>query len=541
MSVENLPPHFGIAMKKITTLVCACLALGMLQAQLNLVEDLRPGSVNALANPLSGKTAVVGETLLFPATASNTFRELHISDGTAEGTFALPDRDGRPVDTPNEMASTGEVAVFRAIDGASFVLWRSDGTSNGTYAISDVRMDGVLCIEAAGDKVFVNATSDLESTNLWVSDGTEAGTSPLTNANGDPILFACEFTLVNGLVYFVGEQEGSGLELWVTDGTSAGTRMIVDITEDDGDAGIDWIENVNGKVLFNATGELGNELWESDGTVSGTRRLRDIKTGSLGSNPMALYNDGDLIFVADDGINGDELWITDGTFDGTKLFADFTPGEDGTFISFFSKFGDEYIGHFDADNVGFELYTMDADKNFSLVKDIVDGFGGIFFTQEVLKHNRMFFPANDNMSGQELWQTDGTTEGTFVNDIMPGGADSDPEILGENTDGFFIGARDPSAGRELFYYNTLTSSLANLSNPVELTVFPNPARSDLQVKTDERMNAGRLISQSGHLMGSFTAQQLQGAINVASLHPGTYFMLIETDKGVGVAPFTKVR
>ena len=521
------------------TLALASLMAWSVNAQLDLVEDLRAGSVNALANPLIGKTATVGENLLFPATATNSFRELHISDGTADGTFSLYDKDGNPVDTPNEMASTGDVAVFRAVKGADFVLWRSDGTSAGTYNISSERMGGVLCIQAAGDKVFVDASSDL-ATNLWVSDGTSAGTMALNDADGDPVISACEFTVVSGLVYFIGEKAGAGKELWVTDGTSAGTRMVKDITEDGDDAGIDWIEDVNGKVIFNASDELGNELWESDGTEAGTRRLKDIRTGSIGSDPAALYNEGDLIFVADDGLSGEELWITDGTFDGTELFADFTPGEDGTFISFFSRFGDGYIGHFSGPGVGFELYTMDSEKTFRLVKDIVDGFGGIFFSQEIIKHNRMFFPTSDNIIGDELWQTDGTEAGTFVNDIMPGGASSDPEIFGENTNGFFIGARHPSAGRELFYYNTITSSVVNLSNPVEMELFPNPATSWIQIQTDQQINSARIFSLAGQLVSAYDGSQLTDQLDISNLNAGTYFIAIETEKGSGVAQFIVV-
>ncbi|MCA1684338.1 MAG: cadherin-like domain-containing protein, partial [Actinobacteria bacterium] len=60
-----------------------------------------------------------------------------------------------------------------------------------------------------------------------------------------------------------------------------------------------------------------------------------------------------------------------------------------------------------------------------LVKDINPGFGYGFPTNFKAVADRLFFFANNNTNGKELWKSDGTAVGTvLVKDINPGGGDS---------------------------------------------------------------------------------------------------------------------
>ena len=87
------------------------------------------------------------------------------------------------------------ISLFAASDDeAGLEVWRSDGTSAGTYRLTDD-----ACAEycehfnyffapwvEAGNRAFVYA-QDNEVTTFWVTDGSRAGTFPVYEGNHDPI------------------------------------------------------------------------------------------------------------------------------------------------------------------------------------------------------------------------------------------------------------------------------------------------------------------------------------------------------------------
>src|SRR5262245_16550770 len=63
----------------------------------------------------------------------------------------------------------------------------------------------------------------------------------------------------------------------------------------------------------------------------------------------------------------------------------------------------------------------------------------------------VFFSANDNVHGRELWKTDGTAAGTaLVKDIQPGRGSSYPEYLTSFNGTLFFTANDGVNGKELW-------------------------------------------------------------------------------------------
>ena len=143
---------------------------------------------------------------------------------------------------------------------------------------------------------------------------------------------------------------------------------------------------LNGELLFGAKDSShGVELWSSDGTESGTQLVKDIasgtksafqSTGDQSSSAVhassALLN-GSLIFGLDDGVHGTELWRTDGTESGTSMLKDISLPQWGSPDSW-SSFP--------------EQFTATQDRGF------------------------VFFVTEKTWGGDELWVTDGTTQGT---------------------------------------------------------------------------------------------------------------------------------
>ncbi|MEM9657745.1 MAG: ELWxxDGT repeat protein, partial [Planctomycetota bacterium] len=115
--------------------------------------------------------------------------------------------------------------------------------------------------------------------------------------------------------------------------------------------------------------------------------------------------DGVVYFAADDGEFGKELWMSDGTEAGTVLVADLNRGEDDN--------GEA--------NSSFPAYLQDVD-------------GTLYFSAFTPEH------------GRELWQSDGTAEGTvLVEDRIPGVVGSYPNELSDVQGTLFFSAEEDGA------------------------------------------------------------------------------------------------
>ena len=104
---------------------------------------------------------------------------LYLTNGTPEGTTLL----NQFPDTPDgvEFRFTVDELVYFEADQK---LWRTDGTSSGTFKISDYIVntfydDYVI----SNHKVFFIATDYIHGDELWVTDGTVSGTGYISNFN----------------------------------------------------------------------------------------------------------------------------------------------------------------------------------------------------------------------------------------------------------------------------------------------------------------------------------------------------------------------
>lgn len=277
-------------------------------------------------------------------------------------------------------------------------------------------------------------------------------------------------------VFFAATTDAGGSELWKSDGTSAGTVLVKDIypgtttdtyTDDQGvehtytypnSSGPTGLVTLGGKVYFSAYDPThGRELWRTDGTPNGTQLVKDISPGSSGS--MYGYEgyeyaggSGDvfavvgntLYFAASDEDHGQELWQSDGTAAGTVLVKDISPGSTT------------------------ETYTDDQGVEHTYSWPNSSSLGDISAAGTTL-----FFSNWDEANGRELWQSDGTANGTaFVKDIYPGTStdtytytdeegvehvytdthanSADPRVVSAIGNTLFFSATNGTDGRELW-------------------------------------------------------------------------------------------
>jgi len=111
-------------------------------------------------------------------------------------------------------------------------------------------------------------------------------------------------------------------------------------------------------------------------------------SGSSYPSDFVIYKN-KLVFSAGNRVNGLEPWISDGTTAGTMML-----------------------------------------KNINLLKNLQGGDGSSDPGEFTVVGDQLFFSAEDNDHGNELWVTDGTEAGTrLVKDIFPGSTGSDPYDL----------------------------------------------------------------------------------------------------------------
>src|SRR5262245_25778762 len=193
---------------------------------------------------------------------------------------------------PGPMTALNGIGYFGATDEFGVELWRTDGTTAGTWRVKDV------------------------------NPGT---------ANSDP----GQFVAVGNQLFFTATVAGLGRELWVTDGTAAGTHLVLDINpQRDIGASVTSPVAFGGKLFFVATNLTnGTELWVSDGTVAGTHVLVDLVPGAGAAipNDLVVWN-GSLWFTALTSVNGQEIWRTDGTVAGTVLAIELAAGSNSLYV-----------------------------------------------------------------------------------------------------------------------------------------------------------------------------------------------------------------
>lgn len=337
----------------------------------SLVRDIATPSPNALGwvDSYPFGLTVMGDHLFFAAADADHGFELWKTDGTTEGTAMV--RDIRPgwegsifIASPQALAGR---LYFMANDGVlGAELWRSDGSPEGTVLVRDINPgpDGssVYRLVSSGGQLFFGA-HDGASWGLWKSDGTTSGT---VQVRAFDLPFGYDLTAAGGLVYFSNDEQ---TELWVSDGTPAGTHSIAAVRASSFTA--------VGDALFfmGDDGIHGPELWRSDGTAGGTGLVRDIRPGAAGSLPMWSYLpqsflavDGALVFAASDEDHGAEPWISDGTEAGTVMLQDIAPGKPSSSPLSFTRSGDRIFFTADDGLTGVELWAMPATADPSRVR-----------------------------------------------------------------------------------------------------------------------------------------------------------------------------
>ncbi len=551
-----------------------------------MVKDIIPGSVGGFQQSAQfGYTGFpfsvvwqTGNDFYFVAngyvsTPGNYIDDIELwkSDGTAGGTFMVKDiNPGHESSSPQDFIDLNGTLYFAAYNLSSGKeLWKTDGSTAGTVMVKDIIPGNVGGFQASAqfgytgfpfsvvwqtgnDFYFIangfvstpgNYIDDIE---LWKSNGTDAGTFMVKDIYpGHESSFPRDFKEINGALFFTAYNANSGRELWKSDGSTNGTVIVKEIISG-GVGGFNTSEQFGyGIHPFGVVWQTGNtfyftacgyvaapgnyisdvELWKSDGTDAGTMLVKDIYPGNEGSHPIDFTDiNGTLYFTAYNDVLGRELWRSDGTTGGTVMVKELISGNAGGFST--------------AAQFGYETWNFSVPFNIS---------GDFYFTANDYASTPGSGSYDNNI---ELWKSDGTNGGTNkVMDIFPSTTQGSYPFRFTNRLGkiFFTALNDVN-GRELWVIDVPVSDGPELISSNKLEIFPNPAKNILNVKyfttnPSESAEQISIVDLTGREIYSYNnsdfSLSLNKTIDISSLSPGIYGVIMKTSKSSEVRKFVK--
>ncbi|HSY60827.1 MAG TPA: hypothetical protein VK796_03075, partial [Cytophaga sp.] len=231
--------------------------------------------------------------------------------------------------SPDKMYKVNTFALFFANDGSGHAgLWRSDGTKNGTYFISDL------------DSIDFSAS---------VSEAYSTGS----------LLYFVKYLQVYDSS--TGKTYGSPKELWRSDGTTAGTFPVFSGADKRIDENF-WNNNpeyevkgatIGSNFFFVASQQIGDtvysNIYKTNGTVAGTtpyfqiyKARGTIETPFITGTLKIISFNNQLYFNYPNEETGWEIWAGDG-INPPHLYCDFNPGPLGTVVGEWINLNDQYL------------------------------------------------------------------------------------------------------------------------------------------------------------------------------------------------------
>ncbi|MBC7569669.1 MAG: T9SS type A sorting domain-containing protein [Spirosoma sp.] len=314
-------------------------------------------------------------------------------------------------------------------------------------------------ITTLGNSVLFSANNSVNGFELWISDGTEAGTKMVKDiypVNRDNSSSPTNFLIHNRLAVFEVVVNGKR-KLYRTDGTEAGTFEIWDRGYYDfaGGLGVYRTTFLKDTTLYLLTDypKSNNSLVVKDLSGPGVRLVLDKNLNpNIGNFPLPLGDSQQPLSVfgnrwlfigtkLNSNIFENTLYVSDETKDGTlpiKLLSG-----NSSVVSSVTPSG--LLGFFvhDDGSSGSELWKTDGTPSGTkMVKNIAPGgLSGVtqslgIFGYSVPAKNGIVFLADDGVTGQEVWFSDGTETGTqLLKEFSPGKQGSFPSILSLTDDG----------------------------------------------------------------------------------------------------------
>jgi len=362
-------------------------------------------------------------------------------------------------------------------------LWRSDGTTAGTYAVTlpgSANLNLVYDIEVIDDKLYalgtilciiddtaqsaiptlVETASGSSPTNiitlnglkyyardgaLLSTDGTKSFSLNPSSSGGSP---SAHLTLVkNAIVVNFFKIYQPNTTAYISDGTKAGSVPLdISINDRQLTALGDSFYFVHGDSLYT----------NPSSPEAGSSKLANNPLGvtlakAYINKPIPVLN-GDLYFAATTALTGMELFKYSPYIGAITLVKDVLPGPASAGIDFNTlvKAGNSLFFSCTGADGNMQLWKSDGiGTGTVLVKSFDDS--AYAFSNFTDVNGELYFSCSNKTYGNELWKSDGTEAGTvLVKDIEPGIYNADPGYITPGINQAFFMANDGVHGSELW-------------------------------------------------------------------------------------------
>ena len=490
-------------MKKTTLLLCLSLSSLFLATRFAAAQTL-VADINQLpkgSNPNLIRTAPNG--VVFLADSKEYGLELFQSDGTDAGTKLILDAAKGP--TSGNYLSVevlNERCYFLTYEGTTVTLWRYNflndqlaalkefkGINNPSggyftrvgseiyfwlrnnttlelwkFRASSTQVDLVATLPATQDLVEMNSLNNTlvfttrsfsGTAAIWRSNGSSATTQVIREFTGsNPIAFG--LVAFQGKLLFVAREETYGQEIWSTDGNTA--SLFLDLVPGAGSSLALNLRVNNGFLYFVAQTKTngGAKVWRSNGTKAGTLPMGNnfsSKQQSYQFKPLQSFDIGVFASVYNDSTKSDELWYYEAMASRVikiKTLAE-PPYSDNKFFQGVTSANAYYFLAHDPQR-GTELWTIrnSALTPPRLLKDIYPGNGSSNIRNLTPSSGRVFFSAEDDKNGRELWMSNGTDKTFMVKVLNDQNDGSYPGNFFVFQNYFLFTATHPATGNELW-------------------------------------------------------------------------------------------
>lgn len=407
-----------------TTLFCFLLINTICNAQVKLIASFYKPDPSR--GDVSAKSFQSGNKLFFSADDYYHGRELWVTTGTPEGTHMVKDINPNPFagsiwgDNYFTGGDLKGVFLFGADDGIKGQsLWRSDGTAPGTRLVKNIlpgHEQRLLTNFVATDSVMFFVTKPIfnfqgQRQLLWRTNGTAEGTYLIDTFNVIQELAVFK----NELYFSAASARSTDQGLWKVSDSGGTPAFLKNFAVTSYYTNLGNFHATTTALYFAAnTFQYGWELWKTTGTADSTSMVKDLNPNG---NSVADYYDPNLkmstsigkflYFRAKTGhALGYDLFKTDGTDSGT-IRVSRVPGDVGYYNQFpkingkilFYSTESAYYWQYDPATKLVTETRYPAQADFSL------NYGGR--AAEVFLDSVLFFESSDSLHGYEMWFTDG--------------------------------------------------------------------------------------------------------------------------------------
>ncbi|MEZ4517934.1 MAG: hypothetical protein R3C44_14325 [Chloroflexota bacterium] len=172
-------------------------------------------------------------------------------------------------------AGSANQAFFLTYSYISLELWRTDGTTDGTYRLQGYDHHSPEAMVMLGDKAIYIVDTDQKGGELWVTDGTSSGTTMLleTDYQFGYSVHDVELVVAGDLAYFIVQDPKMypTERLWRTDGTLNGTYPI-EVPQRR-----PYLLTAAGDELYFAAHSSPTQIWKTDGTTAGREKVARVR------------------------------------------------------------------------------------------------------------------------------------------------------------------------------------------------------------------------------------------------------------------------